>query len=277
MKCINKMKYIIIVAFCSILDMSFHVMTSKISTIPNTSNFSILTKVIGVTQSAILWILIAFSSVAYVFYIYKNKLPGVNTLKGLRYGSTIGLLWLLGMIEGVSLVGNTLIHETVMGLCDAFPIMVMGLLLGKFTTERVAIKQKNNSFNPCTILLSIFIFSIVFLAGRYLFYFTRIIESGYETRPYSTFIWTFIMGLCIGVTYISLGKSTQSSSTILSSVKFGTTTFGINWSVFLVFMPIIYEGNLIRFIIRCTIDIILVILSYFISASLEKLITKKMI
>jgi hypothetical protein len=272
------MKYIIIVAFCSILDMSFHVMTSKISTIPNTSNFSILTKVIGVTQSAILWILIAFSSVAYVFYLYKNKLPGVNnTLKGLRYGSTISLLWLFGMIEGVSLVGNTLIHETVMGLCDAFPIIVMGLLLGKFTTERTAIKQKNNSFNPCTILLSVFIFSIVFLVGRYLFYFTRIIESGYETRPYSTFIWTFLMGLCIGVTYISLGKSTQSSSTILSSVKFGVTIFGINWSVFLVFMPIIYEGNLIKFIIRCTIDIILVILGYYISASLEKLITKKML
>jgi len=65
----KKIKYIVIVIFCAILDMSFHVMTSKISDIP----------------------------------------------------------------QNVSIVGNTLIHETVMGLCDAVPVVVIFYILPMFS------------------------------------------------------------------------------------------------------------------------------------------------
>lgn len=270
MKIVKLIEYIAIVIICSILDMTLHGITSEISPFPKIANFSFLVKTIGAVGAATVWILVAFSSVAYVFYRYEDKILGIKSGKGLRYGSAIGLLWLWGMMEGVSLSGNTLTHEIVMGICDAGPIVLMGLLLGKFTSDSSHIKQKKRPFNSGNIFLSIFIFSIIFLFGRYFFYFTKIIDSGYEKRPYFTFIWTLLMGTCIGISYLLLGNTTKSQSKALSAIKFGITIFGINWFAFLIFVPIIFSGAFIDTLLRLGIDILLVSLSCYLSETLIK-------
>lgn len=271
MKCNKKIKYIFIVFFSIILAMTFHVMASNYSTTPKIANWSFLVKKIGLVPTIIVWYVIAYGSICYIFYKYENKFTGLNSIKGLRYGIAIGILWLWGMLQGVSLYGNPMINEFITGICDALPIVLMGLLLGIFTTKSNYVENKKKSVNPSNILLSIFAFSIIFLIGRYFFYYTNIIKSAYQTSQYFTFVWTLLMGTCIGITYILLGKATQSSSLFLSSVKFGIIIFGINWLVFIAFMPFILDGLLIDSIIGVIADTLLVILSYYISECLEKL------
>lgn len=275
MKCNQKIKYVSIVFFSIILAMIFHVMTSNYSTTPKIANWSFFVKVLGLPLTLIVWYFIAFGSIAFIFYVYEDKLPGVKSRKGLCYGIAIGILWLWGMLEGVSLSGNPLINEFITGICDAIPILLMGLLLGIFTTKRNTIENKKKSFSLNNILLSVFIFSTIFLVGRYFVYYTNIIKSGFRSYPYFTFIWTFLMGTCIGVTYLLLGQATKSSSPFLSAIKFGVTIFGVNWLVFVIFIPFIFKGALLDFIIRIIIDTLLVILSYYVSESLEKMIVKK--
>jgi len=275
MKSNKKLKYIAIVIFCCLMDFVLHGITSKISPLTVTGDLSIIAKTIGAPGAALIWIFIAFPSVAYVFYRYEDKLPGIKSRKGLIYGSVIGLLWLWGVVEGAALNGNNLIQEALMGLCDGIPVLLMGLLLGYFTTKRNPIESKNKQFKMGNILLSILIFTFVFLVGRYFLYSTKIIISGYESRPYETFIWTLIMGAIIGVIYILLGQTTKSSSTFLSAIKFGVIIFGINWTVFLIFVPILSGGTLIDIIIRIITDISFTILSYYLSESLVKVICYK--
>lgn len=265
MKNVKKLKYISIVILCAILDMSLHVVTSKISPISKEGNFSILAKTIGLPAAAMLWIIIAFASVAYVYNRYEDKLPGSKIIKGLRYGGAIGLLWFWGMIESISITGTTIIHETVIGICDSIPVLVMGLLLGKLCTGSNSTGQKNKSFNKRKVFLSVFIFSSLYLVGRYIFYITKIIESGYEVRPYATFIWTLGMGILTGIIYLLLGQAAESSSKLLSAIKFGVIIFGINWFIFLIFLPFLYAGTFIDIIIRSMVDIVIVILGYYIS------------
>jgi hypothetical protein len=70
------------------------------------------------------------------------------------------------MLEGVSLFGNPVINEFVVGLSDAIPVLLMGILLSLFVIK----KAKNNepkslAFNQK--LLTICVFSGIFTIGRY--------------------------------------------------------------------------------------------------------------
>jgi hypothetical protein len=270
MKNVKLIKYIAIVIFCASLDMMLHRITSNISPFPKEANFSFIVKTIGAVGAATVWVLVAFSSVAYVFYKCEDKIIGIKSGKGLRYGSAIGLLWLWGMIENISLSGNSLIYEGVMGICDAIPVILMGLLLGKYTSEKIFVRQKNKSFKGVNIYLPISIFTITFLVGRYPFYFTKIIHSGYETRPFLTFIWTLLMGVCVGIIYLLLGEAARLQSRLLSAIKFGVIIFGVNWFAFLSFMPIIFSGGFIDIFLRLGIDILLVSLSWYLCETLTK-------
>lgn len=266
----KKIKYVLIVVFCIMLAMTFHVIGTKYSTTPQKADWSFLVGSFGLIPTIIAWYFIAFGSIAYIFYRYEDKLEGSCIIKGLSYGTGIGILWLWAMPEGVSLYGNPFINELVTGGCDAVPIIVMGLLLGIFTAGNNNHENRKKPVSLSNILISCFIFSTIFTAGRYLFYYTGIMRSGYHTHPGFTFIWTVLMGICIGITYILLGKAAQSSTKLLSAIKFGTIIFGANWLVFMAFMPCIIKGLLTDLIIRAVIDIVLVTLSYYISESLIK-------
>lgn len=250
--------------------MGLHVMTSKISSISQLGNFSILVKTLGMPVVAVIWIFIAFGSVAYVFFRCENKFFGSKNERGLRFGCAVGLLWFWGVVESIAISGNSLGHESVMALCDAIPVILLGVLLGRFTTGRNCSEEKRESLNPSCILPTIFIFSIVFLVGRYLFYITKIIKSGYAEWPLATFIWTLLMGAFVGISYILLGQATKSATVFSSAVKFGVVIFGVCWASFQMFIPLIYAGTLTDIILRCIIDIALVIVSCCASESLTK-------
>lgn len=266
----KKIKYILIITLSSILAMVLHGIASGSSTVPKEANWSVFVKTVGLLPVITLYFFAAFAIITYLFHRYEDRLPGIKSGKGIRYGFAIGLLWLWGMLEGVSLSGNPFVSEFITGICDAVPIVFMGLLLGKFTTESNDNKDMKKPSGPSHIVFSITVFSVVFLLGRYSFYYTKVIKSGYESSPYFTFIWTLLMGACIGVAYLLLGQTTQSSSLFLSAIKFGVILFGVNWCIFTVLIPLIFAGTVFDSVIRMLLDTFLVILSYYLSEALEK-------
>lgn len=271
----EKVKYLGIIILCSFLDMSLHILTSGISSIPEGGNFSFLVKILGLQGAAVLWIVAAFSAVAGLFLKYKDKLPGVGCTRGLRFGTAIAVLWLCGMFEGVPLLGHTLLFEGAMGLSDAIPVVIMGTLLGLVAKKDRQVEVNSNKTSASNKVIAVIIFSATYLVGRYLFYITKIMESGYQVRPYETFIWTLAMGACIGVAYTMIGQITKSASTLIGSIKFGGIIFGLSWFSFLIFVPILYAEMLGFTMIRVTADIFLVSLSYYLSESVAKKLYNK--
>jgi hypothetical protein len=193
-------------------------------------------------------------------------IPAEGIKKGLRYGSAIALIWLFAMLEGVSLFGNPLINEFMVGLSDAIPVFLMGILLSLVKTE----ETENIAVKPFTLGLKIkalCVFTGIFLIGRYIAYFTGVIQAGYQTSPLYTFSWTLLMGACIGTVCILLGNSKNPMLLEHNSLKFGLLVFGINWAVFLAFMPLLFSGYLVDVLFRITIDILLVTIAYYLTFS----------
>lgn len=268
MKNRQKIKVVVIVLACVLLDIVMHVVTKSYSTMPENPNFSRLAKLLGTEITVSLWALISFSTSAYVYCLIRNIIPGEGIVKGLRYGSAIALLWLFAMLEGVSLFGNPVINEFVVGLSDAIPVFLMGLLLSMQKIE----EQGNTVVKPVTFerkMVIVSIFSGIFLIGRYAAYFTGLIRSGYQTNSLYTFLWTLLMGSCIGVLCILLEKDGDTPSLECRAVKFGILIFGANWAVFLVFMPLLFSGYIVDVLTRIAIDIALVTIGYFLAFRLE--------
>lgn len=264
MKISNWVKIAVIIVVCVLLDIVLHLVTSVYSTMPENPNYSIVGKLLGVEITSLLWALLAFSGAAFVFFSIRNVIPGEGIKKGLRYGSAIALIWLFAMLEGVSLFGNPIINEFVVGLSDAIPVFLMGILLSLVKTE----KQDNVAVEPFTLgrkIKALSVFTVIFLIGRYIAYFAGVIQAGYQTSPFVTFFWTLFMGACIGVACILLGNTRNTLHLKRNSVKFGFLIFGINWAVFLVFMPLLFSGYLVDVLLRITIDTMLVTFGYYLT------------
>ncbi|MDP4145409.1 MAG: hypothetical protein Q8936_13150 [Bacillota bacterium] len=92
----------------------------------DSSNVSLLKPSIFVKSGmlmpvVVIWELLAFSIFAFIFILIENKLPWKKPVKGLLYGFSFGILYLIGMFESVLLLNSNFINEFFMGLGDFFP------------------------------------------------------------------------------------------------------------------------------------------------------------
>lgn len=258
----QKIKIIMIVMVGVILDIVMHIVTSPFSTVHEDAKFSKMAITFGTEITASLWAICAFSGVAFVFLHIRDQIPGEGVNKGLRFGTAIGLLWLFAMLEGVSLFSNPWIREFIVGLSDAIPVFVMSILLSLLRTDNIekglyatsTIKQKINIM---------FVFLGTFLVGRYIAYLSGVIQSGYQSRPLLTFIWTLFMGVIIGLAFVMLNKTGTEFPLRQRTLKFGLLIFGLNWALFLLFMPLLFTGYFSDAMFRIIIDVTLVLIASF--------------
>ncbi len=250
----HKIKVVAIVLTCVLLDIILHVVTSSYSTMPENPDYSFVANILGAEITASLWALFAFSGVAFVYWHIRNEIPGEGVKKGLRYGTAIALLWIFAMLEGVSLFGNPIMKEFFVGLSDAIPVFVLSVLLSMLQAEKVEGNHHLAAFNHKQKMKAVSIFTGIFLTGRYIAYFSGVIQSGNQTRPLQTFIWTLLMGISIGAAFVLLGNTRCEQPLKHRAVKFGFFIFGLNWAVFLVFMPLLFTGYLADALLRIIID-----------------------
>lgn len=264
MKKVQKIKIIAIVLASVLLDIVLHIVTTSYSTMPENANFSLVASIMGTEITASLWALFAFSGVAFVYWKIRNEIPGKGVKKGLRYGTAIALLWLFAMLEGVSLFGNPIINEFIVGLSDAIPVFVLSILLSKLQTEKVE-SDLSVTFILRQKIKAVSIFTGIFLTGRYIAYFSGVIQSGNQIRPLQTLIWTILMGVSIGAAFGLLDNNRDERPLKYRALKFGFLIFGVNWAAFLVFMPLLFSGYLVDVLSRIVIDIMLVTSGYYLT------------
>ncbi|MHC1692449.1 MAG: hypothetical protein AB9828_05460 [Sphaerochaetaceae bacterium] len=270
MKIGEKIKIISIVLFCVLLDIFLHMLTSPYSTMPVNPNLSFVAHIMGIEITASLWALLAFSVATFVFWCIRIEIPGEGVRKGLRFGIAIALLWFLAMLEGISLFGNPIIKEIIVGLSDAIPVFLLGVLLSMVKTEK-RFGRCSVAFSPTQKYRVIILFTVVFLVGRYIAYSMGVIKSGIHEKPMETFVWTILMGITIGVVFILLGTYRNGKSLKHRIMGFAFLVFGMNWAVFLIFMPLLFSGYITDVLIRMVIDTTLVMVASFLAISSRKI------
>lgn len=240
----------------AVLAIVSHAVVGSFVVVANELSYGVFGRTLGAEVVASIWALLAFAGSAYVFYRYHRSIRGAGVWKGLRYGSAIALLWLVGMLEGVALFGNPIHAEFLVGLSDAVPVLIMSLLLGIYVFRSDSVvtgRSRHVRLAPAITTIA-----LVFLMGRYLGYTSGLIGSGHSEFPIQTLVWTLLMGVSAGVAFVLLWEAVSEPSVVRTAVRFGIWIFGINWLVFMIFIPMLFEGVFVDVIARVSLDIVAV-------------------
>jgi hypothetical protein len=260
----------LITLICVIADIILHNLPVKMATA--SFEYSALVKAIGLPLSATLYLLIAFGVLASLFYRNQLCSPTVPFVAGARFGVAIALLYIWGILETSAITGSPVLAEFLGSLADAFPILGLGLLLGRFAAPKNAPPRAQSVKKPPMVpffrgtVLPVGLIFAAFLAGRYFAYVVVGITSGYQSRPLPTLVWTLGMGLWIGIMYLLFSPNAVSRSPLKKALWFGLCLFGINWLIFNLFMGVIFTVSFSDLVLRCLIDAFMVSTAIFVSA-----------
>jgi len=217
--------------------------------------FSSFSKAYGATGVEIyiaIWFLMIFCCMAITFLIAEKWMSGSKTAKGLAFGASWGMIYLMGVIEWYPVFGKTsLIADIRLGLVDVLGIIALGIMSGVFFASDGRSGKSNIKDNSIIISLT----AAAFIIGKYFAYSILGIVSGYIERPAATFIWTLLTGLSFGAFYILAGRNVGEKNLIKRTLGFGLAILGPNWLVFNLFYPGIFQGSFIDFIFgRAIVD-----------------------
>jgi hypothetical protein len=246
----------------------------------NIDPLSIFSKTLGLRTVLIIYCTAFYITMSLTFLIVEKWLSGSKTIKGLKFGIAWGIIFFLGVIETYPVFGKTaLIADVRTGIADFISVVVLGVLLGKFLASdgrsgKTEIKSSSSPLrNNILIMLAVTSFYII---GRYFAYAILKIESGFIERPLATFIWTLATGISFGILYVLAGRNISENNLIKRTAFFGLINVGINWLVFNLFWPFVYQSSIARFAEfiygRALVDTIFIMLGVYVS---EWLINKQ--
>ena len=229
-----------IVAITCVIDIIAHMFAPGFSDI---LEFTELVNTYSIQLVASVYLLVVFSLIAIVFTVMQDGIPGTGLQKGLRYGLSVGGVWYLGIVETSVVLGTDFVNESLMALADVGPLVLMGVLLGMFTTTGERQPEANSGIDEKKRFgIALLIIATVFVLGRYFAYAIIGIESAYLTNAIGTLAWTVGMGFIIGIMYWLLSEGVKGSSITQRAVWFTVVTFGTNWIALMAFMPLVFVG-----------------------------------
>ena len=215
-------------------------------------------------------IFIAFSLMNYIFFRNEYKIPKGKISNSIKYVLLIGLMWFYGTMGYSSSLNMPVKNDLINALKLLIPILGMGFILGlvnqsSIKSIQLGIRQRRES------VFIIGIFALVYFVIRYISYFLDITISMYNEKPIYTLIWTAIMGVHIGIMYISLMKANDIQRAIIECVKFGIVIFGLNWITFSLISYINYNFtfNILEVLLTCSIDIAAVTLACYFAVEFD--------
>jgi len=264
----NRIKFIGIVFSAVILRIAIQIIHGE-DPLSDVLAYSSLVKSIGISPVAGTMIFVAYFFLALIFVRIQKDIPGTKIQKGLLYGILFGILWFYGMIEGHIEQNVSLIKEIIFGLFETIPIITMSLLLGIFFAD--------DSENQFTIILRNDIIAIVYIAffyviGRYFTYIVVGVDSAYLGKKIPTLLWVSGNGVLIGSMYYFLRHGIKQYSIIKKALIFSFIVFGIDWILFNLFAPMLFDISFGDIVWRFVVDIFSVCLGII---SFEKIFTGK--
>lgn len=269
-------KYVASVVFCAVVCIGLHVVTSLLvaslaarevnalegglDTTP--AELSSIALQLGMPLTGFLWALLAYGCVAFVFYRLQAQLPGQRQWRGLRYGTAIGGLWLLGYLMRVPKVGSRFSSEVIGGLSDALPVVVLGCLLAWIEGNPETIAGQKRKQRPFS-LRSVVIFAAFFAVARLVAYSLNWIEVGAPALTPYALLWLVSMGCWLGLTYHAVAPVVFSAVAAWQrAMQFGVFVFGLTWGSFILFFPLMLSGHVQNTVLMFLLDVVAVTAAY---------------
>ena len=181
----------------------------------------------------------AYSLIASLFLLIRNRLSGNRVLQGLKYGLSCCAVWIVYLLEPLPHVAG--FDRITYPIADSIALIVMGLLLGWLfgNPARRADKEK-------------------FFVGRMIQYLVFGIYSSFDEKPLETVLWCLLTGTAISCVTAWLNLYIHSKNRIKRALILGGMLFGVDLFLFNFFMPLVFDANIPDLILRTFIDILTV-------------------
>jgi hypothetical protein len=206
--------------------------------------------------------IITYGLLALVFVMIQEQIPGTKQTKGCLFGALFAVMWALYLLE--PLPGNSglsLFEFLAYPLADGVSLLFIGVLLGRFLASNT---EKSNHTGIRSIIMALIVIVLTFLTARYLYYNVFHIYSFFAKKPLETMVWATSTGIWIGIMYLSLNPGMPVRQPILRGSYFGIIIFGIDLTLFNLFLPMVFEASVIEFLVRSAMDIIPVTIGVYI-------------
>ena len=213
--------------------------------LPSDNNSTIIPSVIaqqGLLPIAfILYGVLWFALLGCVFVLVQKRRPGGKITKGLTFGAFLCTIIFMVYFEPLP-SGSSFYVNMAWMLGDGLPLILLGLVLGRFIVAEKPAKTKLNLEGKNVLLTSIvplLAVPLVLVIGRLFAYTILGIYSSFYTQTAQTLGWVFTFGLGMGILYTVLRPAFKKTSPLKTALFFGVGVFGIylllfNFAYFLI-------------------------------------------
>jgi hypothetical protein len=189
------------------------------------------------------------------FLFWARRMGGSGLAKGLRYGLAIGLMIQVAMFEGVGLLGTPLLAELVMGLADSVPIFLTILILGWWLASDSPPSAPVPLSDGLRVILP---FALIYGGGRIGAQMLGIIDSGLDGAAVATVLWSLRHGRGDRRRLADPDRRAARSLSPRWGAGLRLGVYGVNWALFMTFVPMVFPGALADTALRVGLDILLV-------------------
>ena len=193
----------------------------------------------------------AYSLIASLFLIIRNRLSGNRVLQGLKYGFSCCIVWIVYLLEPLPHVAG--IDRITYPVADSLALIVMGLLLGWLFGNPARRADKEKSPFPILPVLAV---TGGFFVGRMIQYLVFGIYSSFDEKPLETVLWCLLTGIAISCVMAWLNLYIHSENRIKRALILGGLLFGVDLLLFNFFMPLVFDADIPDLILRTFIDIV---------------------
>lgn len=184
---------------------------------------------------------LALVLMALFFKAVQEKWPGRGSMKGLAFGSSLGIIWVFGFLFGWAFLGTTLRAELLNGIVDLIPMAIAGWLIG-LAVGRDIPRTKHRIWRP---------WLAVFLVALGLVFFHILGVNLLADRVGSVADLLFIpetplqvlliigLGIWVGWMFVMIRPGLPFNKAWAMTAFFAFGIFGHSWTWFHLFIPVI--------------------------------------
>lgn len=195
----------------------------------------------------------AYSLIASLFLLIRNRMSGNRVLQGLKYGLSCCIVWIVYLLEPLPHVAG--IDRITYPVADSLALIVMGLMLGWLFGNPAQRADKEKTPFPILPVLAV---TGGFFAGRMIQYLVFGVYSSFDEKPLETVLWCLLTGIAISCVMAWLNLYIQSENRMLQALILGVLLFGVDLILFNFFMPLVFDADIPDLILRTFMDILAV-------------------
>lgn len=197
----------------------------------------------------------AYSLIASLFLLVRNRLGRNRILQGLKYGLSCCAVWVVYLLEPLPHVA--VIDRITYPAADSLALIVMGLLLGWLLGKPKYLAGLQKTAFPILPVLTV---TACFFAGRMIQYLIFGIYSSFDEKPLETVLWCLLTGITISCASAWLSLHISNGNRVKRAMVLGCLLFGVDLILFNFFMPLVFDADIPDLILRSFIDILAVTL-----------------